>query len=140
MQYFTALPADVRHLHRGRYTLRWHDMDAFGHVNNALYFTYIEQVRVDWLTSLGVANGLVLANVSCTFFKPLAYPGDISVTLYAGHAGRHSLDTFYEIRRLDQPDDLSSLGHATIVWFDHEAGTVTGMPAVVRQQLDAADA
>ncbi len=135
MHYFETLPDDARQLHSARYTLRWSDMDAFGHINNALYFTYFEQVRVDWLAALGEPHGLVLANVSCTYFRPLIYPGDVDVTLYAGQAGRSSLDTFYEIRRADAPDELCTLGHGTIVWFDHQAGTATGIPPTVRRQL-----
>jgi len=139
MRYFEALPEDARRLYQARYTLRWSDMDAFGHINNALYFTYFEQVRVDWLASLGTAHALVLANVSCTYFKPLVYPGDVDVTLYAGQAGRTSLDTFYEIRRADRPEELSTLGHGTIVWFEHRAGVATEIPGAVRRQLNAVD-
>lgn len=135
MQYIEKLPDNARHLHRSRYRLRWSDMDAFGHVNNAMYFTYFEQVRVDWLESLGIGHGLVLANVACTFYKPLVYPADIDVSLYAGRAGRSSLDSYYEIRRSDQPELLCTLGHGTIVWFDHAAGHAVDMPVAVREQL-----
>ena len=135
MRYFDSVPGDARHLHSARYALRWGDMDAFGHINNASYFTYFEQVRVEWLAALGVAHELVLANVSCTFFKPLVYPGDVEVALYAGHVGHSSLDAYYELRRADQSDDLSALGHSTIVWFDHQAGVATEIPQTIRQQL-----
>jgi acyl-CoA thioester hydrolase len=136
MHYVEALPADVHRVHSSRYTLRWSDMDAFGHVNNATYFTYLEQVRVDWLRRLGIEHGLVLANVSCTFFHPLVYPGDIEVALYAGRAGHSSLDTWYELRSSQQRDSLCALGHGTVVWFDHAAGHSVAMPEAVRRQLE----
>jgi acyl-CoA thioester hydrolase len=104
MRYFESLPGEAHHLHSARYALRWSDMDAFGHINNALYFTYFEQVRVEWPAALGVAHELVLANVWCTFFKPLAYPGEVEVALYAGHVGRSSFDAYYKLRCADQPD------------------------------------
>ncbi|HED52541.1 MAG TPA: hypothetical protein ENI83_03195 [Gammaproteobacteria bacterium] len=47
--------------------MRWGDMDAFGHLNNAKYFTCFEQARVDWLLSIGTTHDLVLANISCPF-------------------------------------------------------------------------
>ena len=47
-----------------------------------------EQVRADWLRTLGVDHELVLANVSCTFFRPLSFPADTEVALYAGHLMR----------------------------------------------------
>jgi len=136
MIYTNKLPGDARHLHTSRFTLRWSDMDAFGHVNNAMYFTYFEQVRVDWLRSLDVGHELVLANVSCTFIKPLTFPMDIEVALYAGRAGRSSLDTYYEIRLAPDSQDLYTLGHGTIVWFDHAAGHSVVIPEAVCRQLE----
>jgi acyl-CoA thioester hydrolase len=135
MHYVQALPGDARHLHTSRYSMRWSDMDAFGHVNNATYFTFFEQARVDWLASLGEAHELVLANVSCTFFRPLVYPGDIQVDLFAGRVGRSSLESFYKVRRVDQPERLCTLGHGTIVWFDHRAGASVEIPEAVRREL-----
>jgi len=111
-------------------------MDAFGHVNNAMYFTYFEQVRVDWLRTLDVGHDLVLANVSCTFIKPLTFPMDIEVALYAGRAGRSSLDTYYEIRPAPDSQDVLTLGHGTIVWFDHTAGHSVVIPEAVCRQLE----
>ena len=37
--------------------IRWGDMDAFGHVNNTVYFRYMEQVRISWFEQLGIAGG-----------------------------------------------------------------------------------
>jgi acyl-CoA thioester hydrolase len=110
-------------------------MDAFGHVNNAMYFTYFEQVRVDWLRTMGIGHELVLANVSCTFFNALTFPADIEVALYAGRVGRSSLDSYYEIRMSQGLNELFALGHGTNVWFDHAAGHSVPVPETVRRQL-----
>src|SRR5450755_1479466 len=67
--------------------IRWGDMDAQGHVNNTLYFRYMEQARVEWLESVregaGDVGGLgsVIVNASCTFKLPLSYPGVIEVRM-----------------------------------------------------------
>lgn len=58
--------------------MRWGDMDAVGHLNNTYYFRYLEQVRIEWLNSLGYGIdpegiGPVLANTACTFRKQLTY-------------------------------------------------------------------
>ena len=37
--------------------IRWGDMDAFGHVNNTVYFRYMEQVRISWFEQIGLAGG-----------------------------------------------------------------------------------
>ena len=56
MIYTNQLPGDARYLLTARLTLRWSDMDAFGHVNNAMYSTYFAQVRVDWLRILDAGH------------------------------------------------------------------------------------
>lgn len=134
-RYLKTLPDEAYLLHRSVYTMRWSDMDAFGHLNNAMYFTYFEQARVDWLDSIGVAHGLVLANVSCTFIQPLKYPAELDVCLYAGPPGRSSLDTYYEIRDRPEAGKLCALGHGTIVWYDHAAGQSRPIPDAVLRQL-----
>ncbi len=133
--YLKNLPDNTYLLHRSLYTMRWSDMDAFGHVNNAMYFTYFEQARVDWLASIGVAHGLVLANISCTFFQALKYPAELEVRLHAGPPGRSSLNTYYEIRDRPEAGQLCALGHGTIVWYDHASGGSRPIPDAVLQHL-----
>jgi acyl-CoA thioester hydrolase len=133
--YPKAVPADAQLLQRSVYIMRWADMDAFGHLNNACYFTYFEQVRVDWLCGIGAGHELVLANVSCTFVAPVKFPATLEVRLYAGRPGRSSLDTWYEM--IDQGSDgrLCAVGHGTIVWYDHAAGHSVPIPDPVRERL-----
>ena len=80
-------------VHTTRMAIRWGDMDAMGHVNNAVYFRYIEQARIDWLGSIDsspepTGDGPVIINAHCTFLKQLKYPGEIEVMTYVGPAGR----------------------------------------------------
>src|SRR5215217_4274217 len=95
-------------VHMMRMPIRWGDMDMMGHVNNAMYFTYLETARIDWFTSLGCSpnpagEGPVLINAACTFIKQLEYPGDIEVRTFIGDFGRSSFETYHQIRRVDQP-------------------------------------
>ena len=46
------MAAERKLVHTTRVAIRWADMDAQGHVNNTLYFRYMEQVRIEWLTWL----------------------------------------------------------------------------------------
>ncbi len=83
--------------------IRWGDMDAFGHVNNTVYFRYMEQVRISWFEQLGMAGsnadgqGPVIVNASMEFLKQLHYPGDVIGRMTVGHARsqqfRHGLRT-----------------------------------------------
>jgi acyl-CoA thioester hydrolase len=73
-------------------------MDAYGHVNNTIYFRYMEQARVEWIEAMQVssaraATGPVIINASCTFLIPMNYPGMVEVRTYAGAIGRSSCQT-----------------------------------------------
>ena len=108
------------------FPVRWSDMDALGHVNNAVYFTYLEIVRVDWLRRLGVgveasAQGPVVANAFCNFIVQLDHPCDVVAKAYAGAPGRASFDFFSTFERADRPGRVCAAGGATVVWFDFRA-------------------
>jgi acyl-CoA thioester hydrolase len=115
--------SDRIHVHTVRIPIRWGDMDALRHVNNAAYFRYIEQARVDWLSQLDCAldpqgEGPVIINARCTFLRQLTYPGDIEIKTFVGEFGRTSFETYYEIRRVDAPEVLCAEGGAKVVWVD----------------------
>ena len=65
------------------FKVRWGDMDVMGHMNNTLYFRYLETARMDWFKSIGVEGdpnvpGPVLANAFCNFYRQLAYPDEVA--------------------------------------------------------------
>jgi acyl-CoA thioester hydrolase len=131
-------------IHKTQIPIRWGDMDAFGHVNNTVYFRYAEQTRIEWLETCGLEEAVpeigrpdvmpVIVNASCTFIIPMAYPGRVEVSLYAGQPGRSSLPTFYEMR-LAGDDRLYADGAAKIVWMSPVTGKSVPVPAVVLDQL-----
>lgn len=133
--YIESIPETARQVHTSEYVVRWSDMDAFGHINNAKYFTYFEQVRVDWLGHIGAGHSIVVANLGCTFLRAIIYPATIKVFFYLGTPGRKSVDSYYEIRDADNPSILYTLGHGTVVWFDHNAGKSIEIPLSVRRLI-----
>lgn len=118
--------------------IRWGDMDAMNHVNNTVYFRYMEQARIEWLESLGYATGQhaeegpVIVNASCTFLVPLTYPGRVEVRMFAGQPGRSSLPTHYELR-LAGSDKLYAHGDAKVVWIDPASGRSIALPDNMRK-------
>src|SRR5438105_12390891 len=82
-------------VHTSRQPIRWGDMDAFRHVNNTVYFRYMEQARLEWLyAQLPHADGPtgpVIVNASCTFLVPRVYPGTVEARLLLGDLGRSSI-------------------------------------------------
>lgn len=136
-QYLETVPEQAHLLYTSIYPIRWSEMDAFVHMNNARYFTYFEQVRIDWLNNIGHEHGLTLANVSCTFKKPVVYPAKLEVCIFAGDAGRSSLNTYYQISDADKIGELYATGHGTIVWYDHANGSSVPIPDDIRLLIGA---
>ncbi len=74
-------------IHITKMPIRWGNMDAYGHVNNTIYFRYMEQARVEWIEDMQVVvrpggDGPVIINASCTFLVPMTYPGMVEVRTY----------------------------------------------------------
>lgn len=121
--------------------IRWGDMDAYGHVNNTLYFRYMEQVRVVYLESIGYSVPSekatpVIINASCTFLIPLTYPGNVEIRMFFGAPGRSSIPSSYEMR-LQGDDRLYATGDAKIVWTEVASGKSIPIPEDFRALLSA---
>ena len=125
--------------------IRWGDMDAMGHVNNTVYFRYIETARIAWLESVEAlpdpaGEGPVIVNAHCSFLKQLAYPGEIEVTTWVGPPGRSSFEVTHEIRLLGpdgRPGALHAEGGAKIVWVEFKAEKSRSLPERLRALLPA---
>ena len=88
--------------------IRWGDMDAMGHVNNTIYFRYMEIVRLEWRFKIGAGpnpNGFgpVIVNAFCNFIRQLEFPGEVLAKHYVANPGRSSFDTFITLERSDAP-------------------------------------
>lgn len=135
-----TLPDEKRFTHEMRIPIRWGDMDLMGHVNNAVYFRYLETVRVEWLHRVGAApnpagQGPVIVNAFCNFIRQLSYPGEVLARHYVANPGRSSFDTFITLERVDEPGVICAEGGATTVWIDFPSGKSTPMPDWLRAQL-----
>src|ERR1700741_3481341 len=110
-------------VHVERIAIRWGDMDAMGHVNNTVYFRYMEQARIAWFEALVPGAeawsemSIVIVNASCNFRKPIKYPGMVEVKVFGGAPGGSSVPTHYELR---VKDELYADGAATVVFLDRE--------------------
>ncbi|WHI51409.1 thioesterase family protein [Microbulbifer sp. MLAF003] len=130
-------------LYQENLAVRWGDMDALGHINNATYFTYFEQCRCSWLETINrsdsvggnIGDGPVLLNATANFHLPLVFPAKVIVTMYGGVPGRSSFNSYYEIREADNTDNLYTTGEAKIVWVDHRTGKSIPVPDDIRALL-----
>jgi acyl-CoA thioester hydrolase len=134
-------PKIGRKLHSMQMPLRWGEMDALRHINNAQYLRYFEESRIVWGESLnmhldGKAEGMILLKASVTYKKQVTYPGDIDVSLFAGEIGRSS---FHLINTLTVEGDgtPAAIGDFVIVWFDYRSGKSLAIPDSLRAVLEA---
>ena len=117
--------------------IRWGDMDAMGHINNTVYFRYMETARIDWFTSMGfVANpageGLVIVNAFCNFYQQLEYPDDVLLKLYVSDPGRTTFETWGTMERVNAPNVICAAGGATTIWVDFPQQKAIALPDWMR--------
>ena len=131
-------------VHTSHIPIRWGDMDAMGHVNNTVYFRYMEQARVDWThafaRNLGrdayADDGPLIVNASCTFLAPLTYPGEVEVRMFLDSPGRTSVESHYEI---SMDGRKYADGAAKLVWVDMKTARPIPLPDPLRALLDATE-
>ena len=119
-----------KHVFTSTMLVRWSDMDHIGHVNNAVYFVYMEQSRIEWLNSIELytaqeLTGPVIVTAECTYHKPITAPAELEVKVFIGQPGRSSLLVKNEIL-ID--GEIFSTGAVKIVWIDYKAGKSVPLP------------
>jgi len=133
-------------VHVMRQAIRWGDMDAFGHVNNTIYFRYMETARIAFLEQAAgdltaEGEGPVIVTAYCSFIKQLKYPGEIEVRTYAGLPGRASVEITHDIRLVDEngaAETVYAEGGAKVVWVNFAAEKSVPLPGALKELLPAA--
>ena len=107
--------------------MRWSDMDAYGHVNNVVFLTYLEEARVDMLFGLGadlgakaLADGVLVARHEIDYKQPLVFhPRGVDIEMRVSAIKGASFEIRYEVR-----DEATVFAHAAsvLVAYDLEAG------------------
>ena len=134
------IPEQKQLVHSMTMHIRWGDMDVMGHVNNTIYFRFMEIIRLEWLRDTGVpANpeglGPVIVNAFCNFQTELRYPGEVLARLYTTDVGRSSFDTYTLLSRTDDPDTIYASGGSRVVWVDFPRRKSAPLPDKLRELL-----
>jgi acyl-CoA thioester hydrolase len=129
-----------RLLHALRLDVRWGDMDALGHVNNAEYLRYFEQSRIAWLEGLGYpttgeGTGPILAKATVDYLKPIVYPSEIEVRLYASRLGTTSFTMTSDIVNGRDAAERFTRAEFVIVWLDYATQKAVPVPPALRARL-----
>ncbi|GAA0552244.1 thioesterase family protein [Halorubrum ejinorense] len=119
--------------------VRFRDIDALGHVNNAVYATYVEQARTRYfrdVLDMDISkSSSVLASLSIDFRRPIELTdGDVTVTVELADLGRSSATMTHEIR---VGDAVAAEAEATIVSLDPDTGEPMPIPEAHRTAMES---
>lgn len=124
--------------------LRWRDLDAYNHVNNSLFLTFLEEARIRWFDSFpepwrNHAHEPILAAATVNFRRPIVYPETLRVRLFSERIGRSSLTIAHRITAAGDDDVLYADGNTVVVWIGPADGRPVPLPEVVRRVVAATD-
>ena len=122
-----------------RDTVRYRDVDAWGHVNNAVYLTYCEDARMAYLAHLGIMRSvdeaqMILARAEIDFRSPTRVGEQLEIGVRPGRIGRKSFVLDYEVRA---PDRVVAESTSVLVAYDYDRGEAVDVPAAWKEALAA---
>ncbi|WP_158886363.1 thioesterase family protein [Rhodanobacter sp. L36] len=119
-------------------SVRWRDLDAFNHVNNSNFLTYLEESRLQWLSHVPGPwfdeNSMpVLAASQINYRQPIAWPASLHVELRCERLGSSSMTVAHRIVDASDASCLYSDGHVVMVWMNPATGKPVPLPAAIRE-------
>ena len=126
-----------RFMHEVNMPVRWGDMDAYQHVNNTVYFRYMEQCRLEWFAKLGFETvGVdivpILVEANCRFIRAVTHPSTVRVTIRVTDVGPKIVETTHD---LFVEDELYASGVCKLLWMSRSANKGVALPDEVRARL-----
>ncbi len=124
--------------------VRFSDIDAMGHVNNAVYLSYFEQARIHFFKGLRgekldwEKNGIILAKNIINYYIPILLGDQVEIHVHKGKLGTKSFELEYKLyKREGEKLTLCTDGISVLVCFDHVANTTMAIPDSWRAFLKA---
>jgi len=123
--------------------VRWRDLDAFNHVNNSSYLTFLEEARLQWLRTVPgewfTEHAMpVMAAVELHYRKPIAWPAEIDVQLSCERLGNTSLTVGNRIVDRNDANCVYADGNIVMVWIDPASGAAVPLPDAIRRACSSA--
>lgn len=122
-------------------TTRWMDNDAYGHVNNVVYYSYFDTVVNQYLIEQGALDienspviGLVV-ETQCNYFSPMAFPDRVTAALRVATIGSSSVRYEIALYRNDERE-AAAQGHFVHVYVDRATSRPTALPPALRAALE----
>ena len=118
-------------------SVAWGDMDAFGHVNNVLYYRYIESARIRYMDELNIFQHdvyTVVASNQCKYIRPVFYPDQLKIGARVEEMRNSALRMSYLLWS-EQQQAIVALGEAVMVCVDKENMLKLPIPEIIRQKV-----
>jgi acyl-CoA thioester hydrolase len=122
-------------------TTRWADNDAYGHVNNTIYYAWFDSAVNQWLVGQGLLDiaagdpiGLVV-ETGCRYFSPLSFPGTIEVGLAVDQLGRSSVTYRVGVFATDSAVPAAE-GRFSHVYVGRDSRRPVALPEAWRARLE----
>ena len=118
-------------------SVRWRDLDAFNHVNNSKYLSYLEEARLRWMLTLpgmGLDESVapVVAASNLNYRRPIGWPADVVVELFVERLGSTSVTVGHRIIDAAEGGVTYCDGNVVMVWIDRVSGRASPLPDSVR--------
>ncbi|MGN6480739.1 acyl-CoA thioesterase [Luteibacter sp.] len=122
--------------------VRWQDLDAYNHVNNANYLVYLQEARLKWLMNLpdpwySPEAAPVMAHSEINYRLPIEWPADIQIELYVNRIGSSSMTVGHRIVDSEDATRIHADGSVTMVWIDTKTGRPVALPQAIRDAANA---
>jgi acyl-CoA thioester hydrolase len=129
----------MAHPYQHRLQVRFRDCDALGHVNHAVFFTYIEQCRLTcWRELTGSPSPhtrVIVAHAACDYRSPAVFGEELVISLTVGEIGRSSFTLRYVIDEAAGGRRVAE-GKTVMVSYDYGASKSIPLPAATRALLE----
>ena len=115
----------------------WGDMDAFGHVNNVMYYRYIESARIRYMDQLNIFQQdvyTVVALNQCKYIRPVFYPDQLKIGVRVEEI-RNSAFRMSYLLCSEVQKTVVALGEAVIVCVNKDSMLKTEIPEIIRQKI-----
>ncbi|MCJ8162551.1 acyl-CoA thioesterase [Acinetobacter zhairhuonensis] len=115
----------------------WGDMDAFGHVNNVMYYRYIESARIDYFDALNIFEQKVLTVVAsnqCKYLRPVFYPDQLKIAVRVEELRNSAMRMSYQLFSTAQ-NALVATAEAVIVCVDQNNMQKAAIPEDIREKI-----
>lgn len=123
--------------------IQWGDQDAFGHVNNVVYFRWMESARIHYFDRAALGHmmsnqgqGPILASIKCDYRRQLTFPDTVLISASITGIGRTSLKMAHRIYSSAQ-QAVAAEGESVVVMFDYPAQRPIPVPDEIRAIIEA---